>query len=151
MVLTLIAESIKYLVDLPNRCEVGKIGTISPQDRPGLRDYPVVAVPGFKIETSNADIGCRLISPAGDSLFDIGFDETERQQVLFYEIHIFAIHGVIYPMNRRIIQGDGVSREKNRCRVLISDYKAIGSTLEKDFIGDVRQQQKLYCALKQED
>jgi len=121
MVLTLIAESIKYFADLPNRCEVGKIGNISPQDRPCLRDSPVVSVPEFKIEISNAGIGCRLITTAGNTLFYIGFDETEWQQVLFYEIHIFAIHGALYPMNRRIIQGDGVSREKNRCRVLISD------------------------------
>jgi hypothetical protein len=87
----LIPRSIKYLADLPNRCDVGKIGNIPTQYWPCLRDSHVVAIPGFKIEISNADIWCRLIATAGNTLIYICFDETEWLQVLFHDIHMFCL------------------------------------------------------------
>ena len=81
----------KDLADLPNRCDVGKIGNIPPQYRSRLCDSHVVAIPGFKIKISDADIRCRLIAAAGNTLLYICFDETERLQVLFYQAHMFCL------------------------------------------------------------
>jgi hypothetical protein len=87
----LIPKSIEYLADLPNRSKVGKIGDIPAQYGSDLRDAPVVALPGLKIQISNADIGGRLVTAAGNPLFHVGLNETEWLHVLFDEIHVSGL------------------------------------------------------------
>jgi len=65
--------SSQYFADLPNRCNVCEIGYIPPQYRPCLSDSHVVAIPGFKIEISDAYIGRCLIPTTGNTLFYICF------------------------------------------------------------------------------
>jgi hypothetical protein len=86
-----IPQSFEYLADLPNRCDVGKIGNIPTQYWSCLRDSHIIPIAGFKIEISDADIWCRLIAAAGNTLVYICFYETERLQVLFYQVHMCCL------------------------------------------------------------
>jgi hypothetical protein len=80
--------STQYFADLANRRDVGEIGNITPQYRSCHCDALVVAVPGFKIEISDADIGRRLITTTGNTPFHIRLYKTKRFQMLFHKLHV---------------------------------------------------------------